>query len=245
MFLTVLLVPQAAISFEQNMLNLKVPSTLEKHDGVFTVQHRFYGPIDEEPLDTFLGMDIGANVGLDLRYAIWPKLEVHASRIRFQKEYTLGASYALFFPSLFLRSQVGLEFFNFEKSPLTERRRNVFYQLVLQSEPIGHAITPVLNIGYDGYNERIGIGLGAYVGYEVDWGMLQHISLIGEYYPVLNEDEQLTGAEDSFAMGVQLQTYGHRFCFMVSNSTDIGVRRLMLGTDTNSPHFGFGIQRLF
>lgn len=227
------------------MLNLRVSSSLEANDRVLHIQHRFYGRIDEEPFDTFLGLDVGANVGISLRYLVRSKLEINVSRTRFQKEYTVGASYALVFPSLSLRSQMDVQFFTFDKLNLTERRRNFFYQLALQSEPVAETITPVVNVGYDGYNERVGIGVGASVSYDVDWGAIQRLSIIGEYFPVVNGEEGITGAENTFAVGFELQTYGHHFGFVVSNSSEVGTRRLMLGTEANDPYFGFNIKRLF
>ena len=74
--------------------------------------------------------------------------------------------------------------------------------------------------------------------------MLKHVAVIGEYYPVFARDGERTGPEDCFAAGVELQTYGHHFALLVGNSSQIGTRRLILGTETNDLYFGFNICRL-
>jgi hypothetical protein len=57
----------AAPAFERDMLNLETPSGLEARSGVIEIQHRFYGPVDEDPGGTVLGITEGANVGLGFR----------------------------------------------------------------------------------------------------------------------------------------------------------------------------------
>ncbi|UCH77891.1 MAG: hypothetical protein JSU81_09220 [Candidatus Coatesbacteria bacterium] len=60
-------VAAAAAAFERDMLNLDTPSGLEARSGVIEIQHRFYGPLDEDPGGTVLGLTEGANVGLGFR----------------------------------------------------------------------------------------------------------------------------------------------------------------------------------
>lgn len=228
----VLLIPQAALSYEDGMLNLSVPTDLEEGQAEFVVQHRFYGKIAEEPLDTFFGMDMGANVRIGLRVALREKLELIVSHIRIQKEYIVGLSYAYVVPDR-LRSQAEVRFFSF-KSGIQERKRGLFYQLALQSTPLLKRITPVANLGYDSYEGSAGIGFG------LDVGLLEHLSLIGETFPVLEGE----GEVDCFALGLALRTYGHRFMVLLGNSSEIGMRRFMRGTNAGDLYFGFNIQRL-
>jgi hypothetical protein len=228
----VFLIPQAVLSYENGMLNLSVPTGLEKGQAEFFVQHRFYGKIAEEPLDTFFGMDMGANVRIGLRVALREEFELSVSHIRFQKEYIVGLSYAYVVPDR-LRSQAEVRFFSFEPG-IQERKRGLFYQLALQSTPVLKRITPVVNLGYNSYEESAGIGFG------IDVGLLEHLSLIGEYFPVLGGE----GEVDCFAFGLGLRTYGHRFMVLLGNSSEIGTRRLMLGTNARDLYFGFNIQRL-
>ncbi len=243
LIILLILLPQPLLSYENSMLNLEVPTNLEEGQSEFNVQHRFYGKIDEEPLDTFLGLDLGANVSLGLRHLVRPQFEANVSYTRNQKEYIVGASYAYFFPEIFLRSQLDIQFFSYKKLGIDERRQNIFYQIVLQSEPLSKRFTPVINAGYDGYNQRFGLGLGTGVS------ILEDLSIMGEYFPVLDRNDDdlnkgIIGQKNRFALGIMLKTYGHHFIFILGNGTEIGTRRLMLGTQSNDLHLGFNIQRL-
>jgi len=80
--------------------------------------------------------------------------------------------------------------------------------------------------------------------------IVDNISLLGEYYPVLDRDtaseklSQYIGDEDTFTFGLKFNTYGHQFIFLLANSDDIGLRGNSLGTAQDSHlHFGFNIQR--
>lgn len=233
----------AAIAFERNMLNLDVPTAVEPGNGVVDIRHRFYGPVDDDPLGTFLGMTDGADVGLGFRYVMWSRLEVEPTFTFFQREYTVGVNYAYDVARLFT---VGgnVEFFSYDLdvAEIEERRQNFFYALELQGEPIFGVVSPVVNVAFDGYEERAGAGFGVALGLDRD-GLIKHIALLGEYYPVLQEEEGRTGTENSFAYGVELQTYGHHFAFLVGNNSQIGTRHLMLGAPSNRLYFGFNINR--
>jgi len=231
-----------AFAAEDTMLNLNSPSALEQGQAFFGIRHRFYGEVDEEPVDTFFGMDSGANVGLTLRYALRPGVEVKASRFKNQKEYTLGAAYARSLPHA--EVQFDLEFFSYEKTGIDDRRQNLFYCLSVESESYRY-FKGVINAAYDGYNEISGLGLGIRGDYDVEFGDVERIGLIVEYYPVIDEQDGATGTEDSFACGLTFQTYGHHFMLILGNSQSIGTRNSMLGTDTNDLHFGFNIHRFF
>ncbi len=62
----------------------------------------------------------------------------------------------------------------------------------------------------------------------IDIGISEDISIMGEFFPVSHGD----GRVDCFAFGFSLRTYGHRFMFLLGNSSEIGTRGLMLGTDS-------------
>ncbi|KPK62281.1 hypothetical protein AMJ83_11280 [candidate division WOR_3 bacterium SM23_42] len=242
--LTLLLVTctQLLLAFEPSALNLKVPSDLERSSMVFEIQHRFYGDLTEDPLENFFGLDVGANVNLGIRYAILDRLELYAAYTRFEKEYRVAASYAYHFPQIYVRTQINLEYFSFKVGQ--ERQQNFFYGLGLQSEPIFDAVTATVNSGYDGYNEKFGLGFGIDLGFDWEFGPIEHVALLGEYYPVLQSEEPITGPENSFAGGVRVDTYGHHFMILIGNNTHIGARRLMLGAASNDIRLGLTVQRL-
>lgn len=229
-------------AFEPSALNLRVPSHLDGNSLVLDIQHRAYGILTEDPLDNFLGLRLGANVNIGLRYAVLPRLELNAAYTTFENEYHLGVSYAHHCPQLYLKGQVDVQYFNFERAG--ERNGNFYYCVAVQSYPLGKIFIPTVNFAYDGFNEKFGLGLGVDVGFDWSFGPLQHISFIGEYYPVLQAEESITRAENYFAGGLRLDTYGHHFMLQLSNGTEIGPRRQMLGAPTNDLYIGFNIHRI-
>ena len=180
--IVLLLFYQIAFSLESSKINLRVPTGLEPKQMLLGIQHRFYGTLKDE----LLGMNAGANTGLSIRYLVWSKLEINGAFARYQKEYTIGAGYAFFISQLWLKSQINIEFFDYEKLGLSTRRRNLFYSAALQTEPILERIIPTVNIAYDGYNQRIGLGTGLDVGFEFEIGPLEGMNFIAEYFPIIN-----------------------------------------------------------
>jgi len=238
----VLILVHSLWAFEPNTLNLSVPSHLEGNSLVFGVQHRAYGVLTEEPFDYFFGLNLGANVNVGIRYTVLPRLELNASYTSFEKEYRVGAGYAYHFPQIYLKGQLEVQYFDFELSG--ERNGNFYYGLDVQSFPLGGIFIPTVNVAYDGFNEKFGLGLGVDFGFDWYFGPIEHISLIGEYYPILQAEDPITSAENCFAAGLRLDTYGHHFMIGISNGWQISPRRLMLGTPTNDIYLGFNIQRI-
>ena len=259
---------EEARTYEESMLNLLVPTNLQPLQVEFIVQHRFEGTIDDKPLKNFFGVDKGASVRLGLRFLIWSKLEVNASHIFNEHEYEAGLSYALFFPKIFLKAQLDAQYLNypFQKTetdpdnplagqliqilgfpliPLPKHKivNSYFLQFALQTYPIFGRITPVVNAGYDGYNnKRVGLGMGLSVKI-IDWLYAQ-----GEFYPNFyksgwKRDE--SGSLHCYAFGFLFQTPTHNFILMVGNNTQIGTRRMMMGTNTKSLHLGFNITKVW
>jgi hypothetical protein len=241
-----LLAALQAQAIENSMLNLRLPSSLERWQAQFVLQHRFYGKIDEKPvLDNFFGMANGANVGLGIRLCPVKNVELSARHTFLNKEYGIGMG-AAFFPGIpGFHAQAGVELVSykmvrFEHGGLTDQRRNVWFgRLDVQAPALGF-LTPVVNAGYDSDSRKTGFGIG------FDCAASAHLSLIGEYFPRVDRNSREgKSLEDCFAAGVKIQTYGHHFLFQVGNSTDIGMRRMMRGAPTKNLMFGFGIQRLF
>ena len=238
-----LLAVGSLIAFEPSMVNLTTPSRLENTESVFKITHRFYGPVNEDPLESFFGLDAGANVSLGMRYALLPRLELNAAYTRFQKEYVLGASYAYFLPQIFVGAQLDVQFFSFKGIGIDERNENFYYALSLQTEPLFDVVRPVINAGFDGYNEKFGVAFGMSIGTDIDIGPVNRLDLIAEYYPVIDRDDAVHAAENSFAFGIKAATYGHNFMLLVGNNSQISPRRLMLGAVDNDLYFGFNVHR--
>ena len=230
---------------EQSAFNMKAPTGIEPGQSELKIQHRFYGKVNEEPFKTLFGMYTGANVGLGIRYVILSGLEIEADYTNYNKESTLGASYTYIFPLIMLRSQIGFNYYSYETYNLStnqdERVSNIFTLLSLQSEPIVKRFLPILNVGFDIEKQYLGLGFGAnFIVFE-RVGTLKKVIFIGEYFP--SKEENIN--KNCYSFGLRLETYGHHFDFLLGNSSEIGVRRLMLGTTKQEGlYFGFNIKRL-
>jgi hypothetical protein len=240
-----ILVPKTVIAYERGTFNLESPTNLEKGQGEIKIRHRFYGEVSEEPFDTFFGMDLGANVGISLRYTVWSGLGLNISRVWNRKEGTFGASYAYSVPGTPLRSQIHAQVFSYEEFDFEknaeERQNGIFSLLSLQSKPAFNRVTPAVNVGYDSDNQEFGAGLGLSIVVFEYLGLIQRINAIGEYFPTRSESEN----ERSFAFGLRIETYGHHFDLILHNNSENGVRRLMSGAITDGGlRFGFNIKRL-
>ncbi|MCF7793299.1 MAG: DUF5777 family beta-barrel protein [Candidatus Cloacimonetes bacterium] len=232
-------------AYDFSMINLINPSGLDAKQAELMIRHRFYGDITDEPLDNFLGMDAGANVNLSARYQFIRNAELKLGYSRRKSEKTLGASYKIEIDDFPIIGQVGLDYFSYEEVSQPETtRRNIFPYFALQNEEVIDRLVATINTGFDGYNERFVLGAGLTVR------ILDNMSLLFEYYPVLDRDsasDELAfylGEEDAYSFAIKFDTYGHQFTFLLSNTDNIGIRRCSLGAEKDSYlHLGFNIQR--
>ncbi len=234
-----------ASAVENSMLNIERPAALESGQSQFVVQHRFYGAIDDQPIDSFLGLSEGATVDLGFRVSPMKRFEMRLHHTFWNSEYRLGAG-VTFFPLIpGCRAQAGFDWVSFKSGRFVEGfwkedRESVWFgRLELQGPSVAR-LTPVVNAGFDADNRQTGFGFG------LDCAVARNISLIGEFFPRTDPVSWEGGrSTDCFAAGVQVKTYGHHFLFQVGNSTDIGLRRMMRGAPNRDLKFGFGIKRLF
>ena len=231
----------SGVARENSALNLNVPSHLDAKSLAIEIRHRFYGVLTEDPFENFFGLNLGANAHLGMRYALIPRLEINVSYTTYEREYRAGASYATQLPAIPVQGQLDFQYFDFSRAQ--ERFRDFYAAIALQSEPIARAFIPTVNVGYDGYSEKVGFGFCLEAGFEWEFGPIERISLAGEYYPVLGRDETINGPNNYYAAGLRIDTYGHQFMLQISNGWEIGPRRLMLGAITNDVYLGLSIHR--
>jgi hypothetical protein len=232
-------------AYENSMLNLYAPTQLDKGQGQFQIKHRFYGDITEEPLDSFFGMLNGVNIGIDLRYQIFPKAEMTFNYSKFKKDTQFGLSYLLNKEDFPLHGQINIDYLTFKEPLMNDDRRGNFKSVLsIQNEVLWDRFVGTINTGYDLYYERPLLGFGANVM------ILDKVYLIGEYYPVLDRSTDIVQLKrylkesDVFTVGLKLDTYGHHFKFQVSNSEHLTLHRLTMGADRKAPlMFGFNIER--
>jgi hypothetical protein len=227
---------------ENNLADLIVPTQIAPKSLEVNIVHRFLrDPAGDFP-DNFVTL---ANVNLHLRYVIWSKLEIGTGWLFLPKEYTFHAAYSYFMPNLYLRTQAYIQFYGTQTAfgDRTSWKNNALYQINLQSEPIVGRIFPTVNLLYDGLIKKFGLGTG------LDVAVLKDLDIVGEYFPVIGGKDSVAfgggpAMANCYSVGFKISTPGHHFMFSISNSTDMGVRRLMRGTYNNNIYFGFNIQRL-
>lgn len=227
-------------AYEPSLINLTTPSGLSPWEGEISIFHRFYGSVLNSPLETVFGMEAGANVGLGMRLQTFDGLELKASYISGQKTFTAGSSFSWYLPYFFLHTQLDLQFFTF-RSTSTERIGHFYTSLAWRTDPIFDLLVPTLAVAYDGYFQRLELGAGLHLK------IVQFLSLVIEFYPFWpggrNPGEQ--GDTSTYAFGIMLNTWGHHFVLLLSNSFAIGQRGLMAGTADTGLYLGFNIQRHF
>jgi hypothetical protein len=230
-------------AYQNSSPSLITPTSLSPRESEITLAHRFYGPVNEKPLDTFFGMNAGANVSLSLRHNFWKTLEAKAGYTRSGKQYELGAAYR-FTPNDFpVQAQLDYRYFSFIQSTDSKRHGNFLYLVSAQTNPLAERLIVTLNAGYDGYYERLVSGAGLQVL------ITEKLSLLGEYYPVWDRNsaadvlKQYIGKDDAFCIALKADTYGHHFIFSLGNASGMDPRIQSLGTDNRDLHLGFNIQR--
>jgi Membrane bound beta barrel domain (DUF5777) len=237
---------------EQSFPDLMVPTNLTPGNLEASIQHRFTGKVDTAATVFGLATPVWASLGL--RYVVLSNLEVNGVFYPFNdKEFETGASYAILFPKIYLRTQFEGTFYNysvysFDSAGQVENRKSAGAILfAAQTYPIIESLSPAVNIGYDFDKRKWGLGTGLSVT------LVPGFDLFGEYFPIIQKDRSdTTLTKNAFSFGIKFSTAGHHFLLLLQNCSffnpsagAIGPRHLMFGADNNNLHFGFEIQRLF
>lgn len=244
--ISISLLTQLSFSYDEpSSFNLKAPTGIERGSAELRFQHRFYGKVNEEPLSSLFGMYAGANVGIGLRYCPLTGLEFEGSYIRDEEDISISLSYSYFSPIIGLL--LGTEFFNyksFDPKKVVEQSHsnNIFIVLSAQTVPLyNKRIILTSNFGIDSEEKKLNAALGLNILIIKMNKTLQRILFIAEYFPTRSRETN----ERYYAIGVRLETYGHHFDFMISNGSDIGIRRMMRGSNKEDGiYLGFNIKRL-
>lgn len=230
--------------YENSFFGLVSPTQLNDWEAEISIRHRFRGAFDEEPFDTFFGMNTGANVALFYRQAFIRKLELKLGYIKDNNEYTTDASWC-FTPSDFpVQAQTNIEYFSYQDfiNP-EERHKNFLFLLAAQNKPLYDRLILNANIGYDTEEERFVSGFGAGVI------ILPALTYMFEYYPVWDRDsatgnlQYLLRKHDCFSTGIKLDTYGHHFMFILGTNEGMTLRQSTMGSYLKDLKFGFNVQR--
>jgi len=228
-------------AYGPGMFNIETPAPATEEGSIeLRLNHRFYGAaLKDEPIETFFGMDNGANVAAELGWFPVGGLEIRAGHVRSWKEYTLGGHWSTFVDSF--EASFSLGYFSVKPAANQDREGGLTLLGAFSAPFADGRVIPTVNYAYDGRTERHGPGFG------LSLGLGENTALIGEYFPVVerDEDDPLILPEDSFSFGVRRTTWGHQFVFCLGNSTGIGPRGQLNGAATNDLALGFTIRRMF
>lgn len=216
-----------ALGYEQSLPNLSVPYTMEAGKMELAIQHRFTGEAFDDPVGDFFGADLGANMFLGTRFFVGSGLEIDLSHTRSMGEYSLGAGWNAQFEDAPLGFHADAALLSLEQ-PVPgdpENRESSFYgQASTAAGPFADRLTLVVNAGYDSDAGRTCLGFG------LEGSVSERASLAGEFIPAMDGDDEHPGADAScWSASLRIDTWGHQFGMIVTNSTGIGLRALSGG----------------
>lgn len=217
----------------------------------FIISHRF-GTINSG-YQEFWGLDF-SNIRLGLEYGITDDLNVGIGRSSFDKVFDLFGKYRIIRQSN--KIPVTMTFFasiarkTVEQAGLTGVDRNAYTAQLLIARKLNDRISLQLAPTFiqrnlvptvEDDNLLIAVGIGS--RYKVS----NRVAIVIEYYPQLtNYSSQF---QNSFAVGVDIETGGHVFQLQLTNAVQMNERGF-IGETTDQYldggiHFGFNISRVF
>jgi len=227
------------------------PTLIESPALEAEIQHQFQGYVNEfQAASTFFGVEDGADVAFGIRATLLPGAQLYGFYDTRQLstatygEYTVGASYGMFFHPLCFGAQLDGAFISYVRVD-DERITKPYLQLSLQNDPLAGRVVFLVNTGYSFDIDHYGLGTG------VDVKLTEVFDLYGEYFPWVDKDSSTDIGEGSvqvqnpFSFGVKINTAGHQFFLFAGNATEIGAENLMRGTYDKRLRLGFTIKRLF
>ena len=200
-----------------------------------SVDHRFFGAaFKDDPLDSFFGMDDGANVALSVRYFAANEFYVGYEHKRLGHVHTLLGGWQNILPSMTFEFSALAGYKSVKFSSNEDRESGMIATGSISAWFLNGKFRPVFNYSFDGYQDESGMGFG------LELSATENISLLGEYFPSAGEGDE----EDCFSFGCRYTTWGHQFNFSLSNSSGIGSRDMIMGTSDGDLSVSMGIKRL-
>lgn len=227
-----------ASDYQGAMLNLMAPvSGLSEGSFEVTVNHRFFGEaFDDSPLESFFGMNDGANVAFGIRY--FPRGHVYLS---YQNgisarshSFELGWVETDLEPAV-MEFNAGYHTFRTGSTSNGDWEGGLTATFGLSAFLAGDRVRPVVNYAYDGYREEGGPGFG------LEFYVMEDMSLWGEYFPAADDAAE----NDCFSFGSRYSTWGHQFIVALTSNPWIGPQAQIMGAPGDDLAVGFQIRRMF
>jgi hypothetical protein len=211
-----------AEQFEHPMMDLDVPSGMEKGQMYVELGEKSYAPLNNYPLG--------------VRYMATDNISAGVSYISEKMEKTAELSYTFNFEKNGFNAKIEAAYINDREAPGEPLKSKPFGLVSFQTVPFMNKMF-VVTVDYGSESGHSGLGTG------ILYNISEHNCLLAEYYPVINQYKSNTTSCYSF--GYKHDTYGHQFIFRVGNSSQIGARDLMQGTNSGNLYAGVDVMRLF
>jgi len=235
--------------------------TIKKKHLDFRISHRF-GTVNGG-ISNFFGID-QSTIHLGFDYGINNKLTVGYGRSSYNKTYDLTIKYKILQQStgkknmpismtyygsteIFSRPFANSDRTNYFSSRLTyvnqlliARKFNENLSLQLMPTMIHKNLTPTV---FD-MNDIFAVGIGG------RYKLTKRMALTGEYYYAYHSSRSTTAYNNPISIGIDIETGGHVFQIMLTNSSIMKEGGFIYGNDNGDVlkgdiHLGFNISRIF
>lgn len=227
LFSVCLLYPAAA-DFGASQLDLPSKDVIPGPE--LYINHRFFGPVNNDPLTNMFGEDFGANMSLGFGMPLNDRTEVSGYRSVQDKTYQLYSKFRLNDQGTFFLGVTD------KTAPGINRNRTNgiiggVFNLPLKAVNLG--ITPMMVMADD----------SAYtVGLTANLPLRDDLQAIVEYVPVLGSQ---TGRFPTLSAGIKFRIAVHYFTLLLTNNVYSSCDEVIRGSMDNVVHFGFNIVVMF
>lgn len=220
--LLLMLVPLVLSAYESVFQELIVPVHRQFISGDFRLSYKSYGPINApDPLGSLV--DNGANCYSSANFYLLLGLDAGMSFTSSGTEYAFNAGYSYSPPILPVGFKINVEYANFDNSVLMQREYSVFPSFSTYAN-LFSVIKPGIMIGYDTNSKTFGAGAGLILAIPLNYSYSEEFGIFGEYYPCIDNF-----SSSVYIAGIFARTWGHQFIFSVTNSSEMGMRRMISG----------------
>lgn len=236
-FLLFLMLPVMLFAYESVFQELMVPVSRHFISGDFRIQYKSYGPINtSDPLGSII--DNGANCFTSANFYLFMGLDAGMSFTSSRMEYAVSGGYSYSPPLFPVAFKLNVEYINFENTALMQREHSVFPSFSAYMN-LFNIIKPGLMAGYDTYTKNIGAGAGIILAVPFMYNYSEEFGIFAEYYPYFDDM-----SSSVYIAGMFTRTWGHQFIFSVSNSNEMGMRRMTMGAILpDEMYFSIAIRR--
>ncbi len=240
--------PRLTIFHSTHAANLPTAETLERGELLFEISHRFEPAISDGE-DALWGLDGPVFLRLGLGFAVTDRLLATVTRSNLQDNYDFNAKMRLFESGGGLPLMVGVAggvAYNGELPESVERSTQLYGQLILNSQlgdKLALGVVPWIlrDPDLEAPSAETAVGVGVYAQFYLG----DQVSILGEW----NATEGYSDfTHDAGTLAVELETGGHFFKLMVTNTIRLNPSQFLAGADQpfepGEWRFGFNVTRL-